>query len=243
MCLKYVSGAQSFVEAVSFTFFHDRCEWENNSPVDPYYLGILIFGGLSLIFSFGNIENSKTLQVTTSGLRFLAIIFMYGGSIFYLGKYGMNAAPVFDPHEQFKSLATVFGNTVFVFIFHHSISGIIYPIRPQHKTKKMFLASHVVGASLLGIEGLLAFFAFSGLTNDCNTYPCKPQGLFNENFLGIPFIGQFCNFYPMLNVSAVPILTITLRNNLMEVIPIKRWLRKYRCCHVLLDVSDLPSRL
>jgi Mn2+/Fe2+ NRAMP family transporter len=41
----------------------------------------------------------------------------------------------------------------------------------------------------------------------------------------------------MLNVSAVPILTITLRNNLMEVLPIKKWLRKYRCCHVLLDDS------
>jgi hypothetical protein len=30
----------------------------------------------------------------------------------------------------------------------------------------------------------------------------------------------------MLNVSSVPVLTITLRNNLMEVIPIKRWLAK-----------------
>ena len=39
----------------------------------------------------------------------------------------------------------------------------------------------------------------------------------------------------MLNVSSVPVLTITLRNNLMEIIPIKKWLRKYRCCHRLLD--------
>jgi hypothetical protein len=27
MCLKYVSGAQSFVEAISFTFYNERCEW------------------------------------------------------------------------------------------------------------------------------------------------------------------------------------------------------------------------
>ena len=102
----------------------------------------------------------------------------------------------------------------------------------------MFLISHALGATLLGLEGVLGFLAFSGLTNECSTgYPCKVQPLFNENFLGIPFIGQFCNFYPMLNVSAVPILTITLRNNIMEVVPIKKWLTKYRCCHVLLDVS------
>lgn len=30
----------------------------------------------------------------------------------------------------------------------------------------------------------------------------------------------------MLNVSSVPVITITLRNNLMEVIPIKKWLLK-----------------
>jgi hypothetical protein len=30
----------------------------------------------------------------------------------------------------------------------------------------------------------------------------------------------------MLNVSSVPVITITLRNNLLEVIPIKAWLSK-----------------
>lgn len=99
MCLKYVSGAQSFVEAVSFTIYHDKCMWYKNSPVDPYYLGILLFGALSILFSFGNIENAKVLQIVTSILRILAILFMYGGSIFYLGTSGVNAARVFDFQE------------------------------------------------------------------------------------------------------------------------------------------------
>jgi hypothetical protein len=55
---------------------------------------------------------------------------MYCGSIFYLAKDGVNAAPVFDLKEQMLHVANVFGGTVFVFIFHHSISGIVYPIRP-----------------------------------------------------------------------------------------------------------------
>jgi len=38
----------------------------------------------------------------------------------------------------------------------------------------------------------------------------------------------------MLNIAAVPILNITLRNNLLDVIPVKRWLRKKRCCLCLL---------
>lgn len=61
MCLKYVSGAESFVEAISFTVYEDRCKWYHTFPFDPYYFGIIIFGSLSIIFSFGNIENAKVL--------------------------------------------------------------------------------------------------------------------------------------------------------------------------------------
>ena len=35
------------------------------------------------------------------------------------------------------------------------------------------------------------------------------------NFLPIIFVGQFVNFYPMFNVAAVPVLVITLRNNIL----------------------------
>ena len=52
------------------------------------------------------------------------------GTIYYLIKDGVQASPVWDWKTQSKSLATVFGNTVFVFIYHHSIPGIVYPIRP-----------------------------------------------------------------------------------------------------------------
>ena len=52
-------------------------------------------------------------------------------------------------------------------------------------------------------------------------------------------IGQICVFYPMLNVAAVPVLTITLRNNIMQVVPIKRWIRNSGMCLFLLEVSTL----
>ena len=39
----------------------------------------------------------------------------------------------------------------------------------------------------------------------------------------------------MLNVAAVPILNITLRNNLLDVIPVKPYLRKRNCCLCLLQ--------
>lgn len=52
MCLKYSSGAESFVQAVSFTIYNDAEEWTNNSPVDPYYRkNTVLFHLFTLSFS------------------------------------------------------------------------------------------------------------------------------------------------------------------------------------------------
>ena len=62
MCMKYVSSADSFAKAMSFTIYGDQDEWAKEwESFDPYYLGLIIFASLSLAFSFGNIENSKNL--------------------------------------------------------------------------------------------------------------------------------------------------------------------------------------
>ena len=83
----------------------------------------------------------------------------------------------------------------------------------------MFFWSFLLGSTTLLLEGLLAVLAFSHIDNPhCDHFPCEIQELYNENFLDMPFIGQVSNFYPMLNVSAVPILTITLRNNLFQLL-------------------------
>lgn len=55
---------------------------------------------------------------------------------------------------------------------------------------------------------------------------CVIQNLYNENFLAIPFIGQVVNFYPFLNTAAMPILLITLRNNLFDALNLKPKLRR-----------------
>lgn len=41
--------------------------------------------------------------------------------------------------------------------------------------------------------------------------------LYNVNFLDIPFIGHVVNFYLLFNIAPFPILTMTLRNNLIKV--------------------------
>ena len=134
MCLKYVSGAESFVFGVEHTFWDKdgKDELEKLMPgnIDPYYVGLIIFGVLSIYFSFGNIENSKTLQVVTMVLRFVVTILMCLGSIYYMVDDKPHPSEVFNWSQQLKYLSKVFGNTTFIFIYHHSVSGIITPVRP-----------------------------------------------------------------------------------------------------------------
>ena len=146
-------------------------------------------------------------------------------SLFVNGVERPEAVVVMD----FDNLEVIFGNTIFVFIMHHSMSGIIYPIRPQKKVYPMLAISFIGGGLVLMLEAVLASFAFGSVENtNCMEFPCKVsvshppssptnQKLYNQNFLAIPVVGAYCNFYPMLNVAAVPILTITLRNNIFEV--------------------------
>lgn len=60
ICLKYVAGAESFVQGVALTIWDSEAKFRDFLHFDPYYLGIIIFGALSIYFSFGNIEDAKT---------------------------------------------------------------------------------------------------------------------------------------------------------------------------------------
>ena len=192
ICFKYVSGAKSFVLGVSYTIWGDETTLGDKLGFDPYYMGIAVFGFFSIYFSFGNIENAKTLQIVTTILRFAVTLLMCYGSLFYIARDGVRTAPVFSWKDQIQYLAEVFGNTTFAFIYHHSISGIIAPVRPQKDIKKMFLYSNIIGAIFLFTEAILAWFAFSALSNACDdpdaTFPCAVSDLYNENFLDLPVI-------------------------------------------------------
>lgn len=58
--LKYVTGAISLQEGLSFLFTGQEGLWVENYPW-TYFIGIVVFASLSIGFSFGDIENSKTL--------------------------------------------------------------------------------------------------------------------------------------------------------------------------------------
>jgi len=161
IALKYAAGSLSLAEGVSYTIYGDQHELKNKLAdiIDPYYLGMIIFGVVSFIFSLGNIENSKYLQIITTILRFLSLFLMMIASIVSMFMYGITPINELE-WFNFDYISVLFGNSFLIFMCHHSLSGIIYPIWPQSKVKPMIFYSFLTGGGLLMIEGMLAIFAF-----------------------------------------------------------------------------------
>lgn len=127
IALKYAAGSVSFAEGVSYTIFGSKDEWANISFVDPYYIGMIVFGVIAFIFSLGNIENSKYLQIVTTVLRFLSIILMLMTSMYSILDYGISGFGDIN-YVNFDDVSKLFGNSFLMFMCHHSLTGIIYPI-------------------------------------------------------------------------------------------------------------------
>ena len=188
MLIKCVSASLSFDDAFSFLLFGHVEDLSNKIGFDFYYISIIIFAGLVTIFCIGNIENSKWLQIIVVFLRFFSCILMIIGCIYGIASNGF--ADWSSPHLKkfdFSELHFVFGNTIFINMFHHSIPGIFYPMRPQKDVRKIIFWCFVCGTSILTVEGLLAVMAFGDLTstetNPCNNFPCPIQVYIYINLL------------------------------------------------------------
>jgi amino acid permease len=132
MALKYVAGAICFYQGVSYLIYGNTQEILLKIP-SAYYISIGIFFVINMYFSFGDIKDTKGLQAFVAVMRFVVIIMMIVSSVFYIVDEGPRTAPVFDWSTQLPHLATVFGNTVFSFIYQPASPGIIFPVRPQCK--------------------------------------------------------------------------------------------------------------
>jgi hypothetical protein len=91
MSLKYTSGAESLYQGISFLVYGDEDKLEEEFA-GVYYVSLAIFVGLSIAFSFGDIENSKNLQIVSAALRVTTLICFYIGTCYYLIEDGVQKA-------------------------------------------------------------------------------------------------------------------------------------------------------
>ena len=189
-------------------------------PGYSYYLIVVCFFIITIIIALNNIKHLKKFSMFIMVMRFV-IIFLILGSCFYsMGKFGaakFSNIPKFD----ISNITVMIGNSLFVFMSHHSIPGMVENFTPQKRLVKLLIIGYIFSLIFIVVYSYVGLFAFADPTYSCDKdhdFPIAIQSTFSSNFLGLPVIGYIINYYPILNVITSGMQLITLRNNILEAI-------------------------
>uniref|UniRef100_A0A7I4FCT5 Amino acid transporter transmembrane domain-containing protein n=1 Tax=Physcomitrium patens TaxID=3218 RepID=A0A7I4FCT5_PHYPA len=182
-------------------FFDDFTPTERSFDL---YLGI--FFCVSLPLCFFDFQKTKLLQMTTLAIRNLSLYTMIVLSAMKLVKRGRQDTDV--PVANIAALPNLFGGAVYSFMCHHSLPGIITPMKDKSNLQRIVqfaFGSVIVVYLLLFVTSGLAF-GLEGIKDPLTfNFPPKQYG----------FLGDCLFLFPVFTLSSsFPMLSITLRNNL-----------------------------
>eukprot|EP01029_Cantina_marsupialis_P007347 TRINITY_DN181246_c0_g1_i1.p1 TRINITY_DN181246_c0_g1~~TRINITY_DN181246_c0_g1_i1.p1 ORF type:complete len:468 (-),score=108.41 TRINITY_DN181246_c0_g1_i1:242-1645(-) len=192
--------------------------------MDSYYFYVGVFACIAIPFSFGNFQNTKPLQLVTIVVRFASFALMLYCAMYFIfdDKEGTNWEHI---HKfEFSGLPWMTGNAIFSFMLHHSIPGLVSPIRPSRKIKPAIFVGYIIGVVLYIILCGSAMFAFGDIADpkclDHNSEACKIQDMYNLNFASfhLQWVAKFLNVYPTMMVAIFPLIAITTRNNIAQLV-------------------------
>lgn len=173
-----------------------------------------LWGFIMLIgpFCFFNFQKTAYLQLFTMIMRNSAMLIMIMLTLFDISKG--NHVPIDQlvlwDTEKAKELI---GMTVFTFMCHHSIPSVIILLADKRKTLKVVLMDYII---VLVYCSTIVFAAI------INKPPSEISPLYSLNFSNhsITVLAKFLSLYPVFTLSSnFPLICITLRNNLMALVP------------------------
>ncbi|XP_075973305.1 transmembrane protein 104 homolog [Anticarsia gemmatalis] len=178
--------------------------------LDTYRVALLTFVAAMGPFVFFNVQKTKYLQLFTSSMRWLAFTIMISMAIHLLiGRGPQGHPPAFDV----TGMPTLFGACVYSFMCHHSLPGLITPIRGKSHLGLHLSLNYALIAVFYLLLAFTGAFAFSKL-NDLYTLNFIPSN--NENIF-LEIVEYFLALFPVFTLStSFPIIAITLRNNLQS---------------------------
>lgn len=199
---------------------NSRC-WEGVSLTrgDVYQLYVTLFILLQLPFTFARITKSKNVQICTIILRWVAAISMIAISlkVFLATKHHPRPSVA-----NFNQVPRLFGVTVYSFMVHHGLPGIIAPMRDKlnrlvyQRFMYVWIAVFIFYI-LLATSAVFTFeFIYDILTLNFQTDKCATNGTSESN---IPFFNYFIPSYPIFTLfSSYTVVAIALINNLVAIV-------------------------
>eukprot|EP01017_Pseudomicrothorax_dubius_P051203 TRINITY_DN9818_c0_g1_i1.p1 TRINITY_DN9818_c0_g1~~TRINITY_DN9818_c0_g1_i1.p1 ORF type:complete len:453 (-),score=43.79 TRINITY_DN9818_c0_g1_i1:63-1421(-) len=218
VAIKCVAAAESLSSGLSYLIYGDGTHLNAAIGFDLYYVLLGLFALFVIGFCLGDISKLSTLNSIIVVFRLLTVVMLICGAVYSMFRHGVT--PISDlPKANIKAVPSVFSTFIFYFMMHHSLPTVVRPMKPEKEVKPVMLISYVCSMVILVWIAISGMFAFGHFGNDCEQgFPCKINKLYNKNFLGIPFLGQLVNLYPVLNIAPTPVLVIVLRNNLINLI-------------------------
>lgn len=177
----------------------------NEPPPWAFDAFLATFVALIVPFCFFDFQKTKVLQIGTLLIRNAAILTMVVLALKAVRQRGPRTEGV--PYFKLQSLPNLFGGAVYAFMCHHSLPGIITPMREKS------LISRVTFVAFVGI-----FFIYLLLFISCGlAFGLKAEDPITFNFPPEKYgwIGDLLFLFPVFTLSSnFPMLSITLRNNL-----------------------------
>ena len=224
----YLTGTMATYSALIASTFKSLIT-DRIGGVDSYYIFIAITVCIGAPLSFGNFQNTKYIQIVICAARFSVYTIMVVTTAVYFfqgDRENDNDRPKdFDTYYvNFSGISSLYGNIVFTFMTHHSLPGLLSPIRPERHIKRVLAYSLMFCCTayiILCSFGMLAFWNAPITDKDrCgdNSEPCRIMETYNLNFSSyhLKWIGYYIEGYPLLMLMLFPLVAITLRNNTRE---------------------------
>ncbi|XP_059613457.1 transmembrane protein 104 homolog [Phlebotomus argentipes] len=210
---------------------HAPC-WPDHSftRIECYRACVVATGLLLGPFVFFNVQKTKYIQILTVIFRWCAFTSMIVMAVSRLIQDGVQGHP--GPVIP-TGIPSLFGTCIYSFMCHHSLPSLLAPVREKRHLTWTLPLDFILIAIFYILLALTGVFAFD-----------KLDDLYTLNFLENPgegftrVIDYFLALFPVFTLSAsLPIVAITLRNNLQAILVAGR--RNSVTCRALLPLLAL----
>ena len=144
-------------------------------PDSSYYLIVIIFFILVISLALYNINHLKKLSMFVMVCRFLMIFLILGSCVYSIIQNG--AAKFSDiPKFNLPNITVMIGNSLFLFMSHHSMPGMVENFKPQKNLIKLLVTAYISSLILMLTYGYVSLFAFGHIqTCSIDDFPCAIQ--------------------------------------------------------------------
>lgn len=116
-------------------------------------------------------------------------------------------------------LPSLFGACVYSFMCHHSLPGLLAPLRNKKMATRILSLNFIVICIFYAVLAMTGIFAFERV-EDLYTLNFVPYDIIRKDFLSVLLIGidYFLSLFPVFTLStSFPIIAITLKQNLQTI--------------------------